>query len=171
MTGEDRPLVAVFVGTDHHRFDRLLSWVVALETAGSFRFHVQHGCTPLPAFLTGQPLLGATAMADLLERASAVVTHAGPGSIMDARDHGHQPIVVPRDPRHGEHVDDHQQRFGRFLARTGMVVTADDANELAHRLDAAVQVGHTGARPVGATETLARFEALVDGLVDRTVRR
>jgi UDP-N-acetylglucosamine transferase subunit ALG13 len=106
-------------------------------------------------------------IADLLDRASAVVTHGGPGTIMDARSHGHTPIVVPRDPRLGEHVDDHQQRFARFLARSGMIVTAYDVDELAVRLELAALVGHAPPQERRPSPTLARFEALVEDLVHR----
>ncbi|MCR1783698.1 hypothetical protein KVF89_14245 [Nocardioides carbamazepini] len=167
MTRQPPPLVAVFLGTDHHRFDRVLTWVGRLQEQGLFRFHVQHGATPPPSWLTGAPLLGPAALTELLDRADAVVTHGGPGSIMDARGRGHLPVVVPRDPRLGEHVDDHQQRFARFLARTGLIVTAYDEQELAARLSLAVLTGR-GIRAAHRTSpTLARFEALADELVHR----
>jgi len=160
------PLVAVLVGTDHHRFDRVLEWAAALAASGDFRFFVQHGATPLPAGLDGSAMLGPDRLAGLLRRADAVVTHAGPGCIMDARGHGHVPVVVPRDPSLGEHVDDHQQRFARFIARSGMVVTATDRGELEDRLRSAVAAsrGRADWRPAPAVE---RFEELVERLVHR----
>ncbi|MBM7518314.1 glycosyltransferase [Nocardioides nitrophenolicus] len=167
MTPARPPLVAVFLGTDHHRFDRLLGWVGRLVEQRRFVFHVQHGATPLPAGLTGERLMGPAAMADLLDRADAVITHGGPGSIMDAREHGHLPIVVPRDPHQGEHVDDHQQRFARFVSRTGLVVTAYDEAELANRLALAVLTGRRHPTEHRVSPTLARFEALVEDLVHR----
>lgn len=167
MTDQHAPLVAVFLGTDHHPFDRLLAWADDLQRQGRFRFHVQHGATRLPPGLTGLPLMTPAAMSDLLERAHAVVTHGGPGSIMDAREHGHVPVVVARDPRHGEHVDDHQMRFSRFLVRTGLVVAARDARELAARLSLAVLTGHAAEVAHRPSPTLARFEALVEDLVHR----
>ncbi|WP_215812736.1 glycosyltransferase [Pimelobacter sp. 30-1] len=163
----EAPLVAVLVGTDHHRFDRLVAWAADLQYQGAFRVHVQHGATPLPPAITGSTMLGPDALAELLDRADAVVTHAGPGMIMDAREHGHTPIVVPRDPALGEHVDDHQQRFARFLARSGTIVTAYDATELRARLDLAVLLGHPLPAHRAASPTLARFEALVEDLVHR----
>lgn len=164
MTGDVRPRVAVLVGTDHHRFDRLLAWSAALAESGAFRFFVQHGATPLPRPLEGAQMLAPTQLSSLLRRADAVVTHAGPGCIMDARACGHLPIVVPRDPRLGEHVDDHQQRFARFIARSGVVVTASHLAELEARLHVAVLTGHlaVGRQPAPGVR---RFEELVEGLV------
>lgn len=164
MTAE-RPLVAVLVGTDHHPFDRLLAWVSALAADGRYRFHVQHGSTTLPEGLTGAPMLGVRELEDLVREADAVVTHAGPGCIMDARQQGHVPVVVPRDPSLGEHVDGHQQRFVRTIRGSGMILTARDADELAAQIDTAVaarrEPGPEGVR----TAVLTRFEALVDRLV------
>lgn len=51
-----------------------------------------------------------------LDEAAVVITHGGPGSIMQAIAAGHRPIVVPRDPLAGEHVDDHQVTFAAWLA-------------------------------------------------------
>lgn len=164
MRGDYRPLVAVLVGTDHHRFDRLLTWSAALAGSGAFRFFVQHGATPLPRPLDGAPMLTPLALTSLLRRADAVVTHGGPGCIMDARSCGHLPIVVPRDPRLGEHVDDHQQRFARFIARSGVAVTASDQIELETRLRAAVLTGHVVVDR-HAVPAVRRFEELVEGLV------
>ena len=42
-------------------------------------------------------MLGVDQLAELLLSADAVVTHGGPGLIMEARAAGHCPIVVPRD--------------------------------------------------------------------------
>lgn len=160
------PLVAVFVGTDHHRFDRLLGWVEELGGSG-LDFFVQHGSTPLPTRLRGAPMLGPAELDALLRRASAVVTHGGPGSIMDARERGHVPVVVARDPLLGEHVDDHQQRFVAHVGRTGMVLAADDLACFEARIREAVVLGRRPLEPERRGRTMARFEQLVDGLVRR----
>ncbi|MBM9458568.1 hypothetical protein JK386_01490 [Nocardioides sp. zg-536] len=161
------PLVAVFLGTDHHRFDRLLGWARQLELQGTAHFLVQHGYTPLPGGLMGESMFDQRAMADVLDHAAAVVTHGGPGSIMDAREHGHLPVVVPRDPRWGEHVDGHQLDFARHLEHTGTVRTAYDLPTFCARLDEAVHAGRGPATGSTPTRTIDRFEALVEELVRR----
>jgi UDP-N-acetylglucosamine transferase subunit ALG13 len=52
----------------------------------------------------------------LMGSARVVICHGGPGTITEALALGRLPIVVPRDPRFGEHVDDHQMRFVRWLS-------------------------------------------------------
>lgn len=56
-----------------------------------------------------------------MDAADIVVTHGGPATITEARRRRQVPVCVPRDPTLGEHVDDHQQRFARFIGDRGLV--------------------------------------------------
>lgn len=161
------PLVAVLLGTDHHRFDRLVRWTTELASVGTCTCFVQHGSTPLPGLLPsgvdGATILGSDGLADLLARADAVVTHGGPGLVMEARDAGHRPIVVPRDPALDEHVDRHQLRFASVLARSGMAVRTDSQVEFERAVQEAVQAGRTTSRRRASTSTVCdRFGAMAD---------
>ena len=89
--------LVVSVGTDHHRFDRLLRWVQEyLEANPQVSALVQHGFTdPIPAGECVQRM----PREQLLEhfRTSGVVlVQGGPGSILDARLTGAIPLAVPR---------------------------------------------------------------------------
>jgi len=134
------PLVLVSVGTDHHRFDRLVAWVDgwARQHADEVQVVVQHGESVAPCYAEGHRFLDHEVLQDLMTRASVVVSHGGPATILEARRHGHRPLVVARDPRHGEHVDDHQQRFVARVAAEGMVVQARDEAGLVASLDTAL---------------------------------
>ncbi len=59
-----------------------------------------------------------------------MVAHVGPATVAEARALGKIPIVVPRDPRAGEHVDDHQQRYGERLAEARQVMLVRDVETL-----------------------------------------
>ena len=83
------PRIVDLLGTDHHPFDRLVRWVADLNTVGDAEWFVQHGSTRLPRGLAGCAMLKNDALRDLLTDADAVVTHGGPGLIMEARDAGH----------------------------------------------------------------------------------
>ena len=133
------PLVVVSVGTDHHRFDRLVGWmdswagdhpdakvVIQRGRAGFTRHAESHAIVPYPELRA------------LFADATVVVSHGGPSTVMDARSVGRLPIVVPRDPAHGEHVDDHQLRFSRHLAGHGMARLARSRAELYETVDEAM---------------------------------
>lgn len=170
---ENRDLVFVTVGTDHHPFDRLVAWADAWVVAG--RHHgapclIQIGTSKPPEHAEWRNYVRYDEMVEAMSRAVAVVCHGGPATIMDARRLGRVPIVVPRSSRLGEHVDDHQQRFAGRLADLGQVHVARSQDELFALLDRALgdplafEPQETG---VGIAQAVRRFEELVDGLFSR----
>jgi UDP-N-acetylglucosamine transferase subunit ALG13 len=119
-------LIVVSLGTDHHPFERLVDWSEAwAQQFADWELVVQHGRTRAPAVGTGFDFCGREQLDELFERAEVVACHGGPGTITQARRFGHTPIVVPRDPGRGEHVDDHQQLFARRLGASGVVSLAE----------------------------------------------
>jgi UDP-N-acetylglucosamine transferase subunit ALG13 len=163
------PEVVVFLGTDHHPFDRLVGWIAILAGLSSCSWFVQHGRTALPPGLAGAAMLDTSEVQERMQRAAVVVTHGGPGLIMEARALGHRPVVVARDPGLGEHVDDHQQRFVRRIAASGMIATAATQHELRTAVDSCVLTGRLAPDGGGhGVAAAARLGLLVDQLVRRT---
>ncbi len=154
--------IAVLLGTDHHRFDRLVRWAADLSRTDDAEWFVQHGSTTLPRGIDGCDMLTTASLSELLHGADAVVTHGGPGLIMEAREAGHRPIVVPRDPQLHEHVDDHQLRFAEHISDAGLAVVAHSKLELRLALIPTVLGGRS---PHGLARTgrdpSAAFDALV----------
>lgn len=115
-------LVVALVGTDHHPFGRMVDWIDAAATHHrDVHFVVQHGATRPPLVAEAYDYLSHDRLAELLGDASVVVCHGGPGIIADAREAGHVPLCMPRDPALGEHVDGHQQRFAQVVGELGVV--------------------------------------------------
>lgn len=172
-----RPLVFATVGTDHHRFDRLVAWVDAWLAAGAAQrvdCVVQHGTSQPSAIARSEPYLAFQEMQRHFREASVVVCHGGPSTIMDAKTAGLVPIALPRRPELGEHVDDHQVRFVSRLADLGEVWTASDQAGFAERLEAALTappVSQRGEQQIRVERAITRFETLVDGLFERPGRR
>jgi len=108
-------MILVTVGTHEQPFDRLVRACEPLAALGE-RVVVQRGVsTVVPAGCQVVDQLEPAALLSAMESARIVICHAGPSTIFEAAALGHVPIVVPRDPRHGEHVDDHQLRFAARL--------------------------------------------------------
>jgi len=160
------PLVLVMVGTDHHPFDRLVDWAdeVAVRHP-DLHVLVQYGASRAPAVAEGIAFLRHEELTALLGRAGAVLCHGGPGTIMDARDAGHVPLCVPRDPARGEHVDGHQQRFVSLVASTGVVRAITTTDQLALELGEVLQAPARPSRRVFAVDpvtALARERLAVE---------
>jgi len=148
-----KPLtVVVSAGTYFHPFDRLIDWIAPWSKAHpEVRFVVQHGPGhPLPGavnydFVAYEKLLALFVSADV------IVLQGGAGGVMDARELGRVPIVVPRRPVSHEVVDNHQLIFTRKAAELGLVYCADSEDELRMLLDSALAGALSTHRDTGET--------------------
>lgn len=171
--------VLVAVGTDKHPFDRLVDWLKHwhVETASLVELTIQHGHTRAPGVPGAVSFLGHSALQEAMVEADLVVCHGGPATILEARRHGHLPIVVPRDPERGEHVDDHQQLFARRLGVAGMVALCETREQLYDALDAGLNDPSRYAMAAdpqahrAQVAAVARVGAIVEELVARSARR
>ncbi len=133
------PFTFATVGTDHHPFDRLVDWVDSWTTDGEGRHAlVQSGTSRLPTNAAGYDYLPHPSMTEAFGAAHVVVSHGGTATVLEARRIGRLPIVVPRRPELGEHVDDHQVRFAKRLADRGQLVLVEDEAALRSHLDHAL---------------------------------
>jgi UDP-N-acetylglucosamine transferase subunit ALG13 len=172
--GPGRPLLLVTVGTDHHPFDRLVRWVDAWLAAGprGLGCLVQTGTSAPPSGPAAwQAYLEFDALQAAMAEAAAVVCHGGPGTILGARHLGAVPIVVPRQSRLGEHVDDHQVAFARRLAAAGggihLAETEAELHRLLDRVAAEPAAFRSGPEDRATAAAVDAFGRLVDGLVGR----
>jgi UDP-N-acetylglucosamine transferase subunit ALG13 len=98
---------------------------------------VQHGHTPRREGAPGVSWIEFAPYERILalcESASAIVSHAGVGTIMTALATRRVPVVIPRLARHEEHVDDHQLQIARAFEERSLVVVLEEG----HRLDEAL---------------------------------
>lgn len=158
--------IVVLVGTDHHPFQRAVRWADDRQRAHpQDRVFIQYGKSAAPGLAAGEAFLSPDQMRELIARADVVITHGGPGTISDARHSGHRPIVFPRDHQHGEHVDDHQQRFAAWCAGRELAQFARTLADLDAAIAGLPDVGTRGAGSVdpASLAAVARVGALIDG--------
>ena len=179
MSGQPRPhgklgieRLFVTVGTDYHRFDRLIwwldDWLATDPLVGEVL--VQRGTSASPERAVSTEYLQRARLIDEFQNATTVVCHGGPATIRECRSNGVTPIVVPREERFDEHVNDHQVDFCERLAAHGEIQLARTKEEFFRLLDRAVERGVPAvAVDDGHTEvSLANFEdAMVDLLGER----
>lgn len=160
--------VFVTVGTDHHPFDRVVGWADRLAERG-LRVVVQYGTSRPPTVARGHDLVPIRDLEAMMRGATVVVTHGGPATIMQVRDLGIVPIVVARDPAHGEHVDGHQMRFAARLAELGNVVAGQDETAFFAAVERALADPTAFRAPVSSARTdevVATIGDLIDTLVE-----
>ncbi len=160
--------VVVAVGTDHHPFDRLVRWIDSWSGANpDVAILVQRGTSAATAHCASVELLPHHELCERFAKAIAVVSHGGPSTVMDARMAGRLPIVVARDPRNDEHVDDHQLLFAEHLRRHDLARVVDSEAEFLAVLDEVVAEPDHFAVPVdNSTITgVAEFARVMDRLL------
>jgi UDP-N-acetylglucosamine transferase subunit ALG13 len=95
-----------------------------------------------------------------LDEAEYVISHAGIGTMLTALERGKPLLVVPRQARFGESVNDHQVTTARRFAERGMVTVAFSAEELRQSFAALQRCGE-GRRvaPEAAATLIHRIRA------------
>ena len=131
--------VVVTVGSDR-RFARMIEAVRAVVPAQAEVLWqtADAGDARSSAFVPAPVLEEAVRQADV------VVAHAGCGSALMALGAGKCPILVPRDPGHGEVVDHHQIEIARWLDERGLAIARPP--EALHADDLALAAGRSVRR-------------------------
>lgn len=166
-------MIFVTVGTHEQPMDRLvraLDGLGAVDVPADEAIVVQGGPCVLPVRRVElHGMMAFPSVQEHMARARIVVTHGGPATIMQALSHGKVPLVVPRQARYGEHVDDHQVRFARRIA--DRVVLVMEMDELPAALRAhAERTAATPPQELGPARAAA-FAARMDALCRDLVRR
>ena len=127
-------VIFVTVGTHEQQFDRLIKYVDDLVKDGIIKDKVimQTGYSDYePQYCEWQKLYPFTKMEELVEVADIVITHGGPSSIILPLQKGKVPIVVPRQKKFAEHVNNHQFEFVEFIyEKQGNVIPVWEIEEL-----------------------------------------
>ncbi len=166
-------VVAVSVGTDHHPFDRLVTWAGEwAEKNPDIRVVIQRGSADPVSGVECPEVMPHDDLRSLFAEAVVVVCHGGPSTVMDARHAGSQPIVVPRNPKYGEHVDGHQLAFGEHLKRHSLATVLHDKDELFQAMDAGVadENLYRLEREGHALEGVVAFGKMLDELLGTTTK-
>ena len=127
-------MIFVTVGTHEQPFNRLLKKIDELKKDGIIHEDVimQTGfSTYEPKYCEWSKLIPYQQMIKNVEDARIVITHGGPASFIMPLQIGKVPIVVPRQRKFDEHVNDHQVEFARNVAeRMGNIILVEDIEDL-----------------------------------------
>ena len=127
-------MIFVTVGTHEQPFNRLVKAIDKLKKDGVITEDVimQTGySTYEPKYCKWDKLIPYDQMVKNVEDARIVITHGGPASFIMPLQIGKTPIVVPRQKKFNEHVNDHQVEFAKNVAeRMGTIIPVEDINKL-----------------------------------------
>lgn len=131
-------MIFVTVGTHEQQFNRLIEAVDRLKGEGIIEDEVimQTGfSTYEPKYCQWSKLIPYSEMKKNIADARIVITHGGPASFIAPLQIGKVPIVVPRQKKYDEHVNDHQVEFCKAVEeRMGNIIVIEDIEMLHTRI-------------------------------------
>lgn len=132
-------MIFVTVGTHEQSFNRLIKEVDRLVETGFIKDEVfiQTGySTYEPKFCKWSSLISFDKMNELMQTSDIIITHGGPATFMSAIANGKKPIVVPRQEKYDEHVNDHQVDFAQQVKeRYDSIEVVTEISELGEYLN------------------------------------
>lgn len=127
-------MIFVTVGTHEQQFDRLVREIDRLKGEGAITDEVviQKGYSEYcPKNCQSYKMLPYEEMEKYQKDARIIITHGGPASFIYPISIGKKPIVVPRQKKYNEHVNDHQLEFCQECYKRGLpIVVVSEIEEL-----------------------------------------
>lgn len=132
-------MIFVTVGTHEQPFNRLVKKIDDLVADGTIKEKVviQTGfSTYQPVHCDNHKMMSFEEMQNTLKEARIVITHGGPSSFIEALQFGKVPIVVPRQEKYHEHVNNHQVDFTKLInERMNNIIPVYDIDQLANTIE------------------------------------
>lgn len=149
--------ILFMVGTHHLPFNRLIDWADQLQSKyPDWQITVQYGTSAPPQLARGVESLTQGEMVALGADLDQVVLPGGPSLMMEWIRRGFRPIIVPRRPELGEHIDPHQIKFSAAMAEKNLITlvpgSATEAGQCFFELFESLLPG----KSVGETEEQAQ---------------
>jgi len=126
-------MIFVITGTEAFPFNRLISELDRLKAEKQINdeIYIQSGsCTYEPKYCKCDKWLPFDAMCDNIKKAEMVIAHAGAGTTLLCLELGKTPIIVTRQKRFDEHLDDHQVPFAKMMEQLDYALVAYDVSEI-----------------------------------------
>jgi UDP-N-acetylglucosamine transferase subunit ALG13 len=128
-------VIFVTVGNATQGFRRLLDAIDRLAGEGVFgteTVFIQSGNNPdfRPTYCKHEPFLNMEEFERKIQEADLIISHTGAGTLLHTLQAGKVPVVMPRQQKYGEVIDDHQVEIVKALTAEGRVIPAYEPEDL-----------------------------------------
>ena len=156
----EQPFYLLIQYMDDRKREELLDEEIVIQTGYS---------TYEPKYCTWQRLYPYKKMMELIDEARIVITHGGPSSFIMPLQIGKIPIVVPRQKKFNEHVNDHQVYFTQEVANRNRniltVINIEELDDIIINYDRITKSMQSGNHSNNAKFNAA-FEKIVDEMFE-----
>jgi UDP-N-acetylglucosamine transferase subunit ALG13 len=167
-------MIFVTVGTHEQPFDRLVQEMDRLKREKLIQEEVfiQTGYTTYkPQACAYKEFIPFAEMMRRMSEAEIVITHGGTGSIMLVLYHQKIPVVMPRQKKYREHIDDHQVLFCKTMASKKKIVAVYESGDLGMVLANFRQQAQQLHAREDLYENAARFAKKLDDICRQWVKK
>lgn len=164
-------MIFVTVGNATQGFSRLLKAVEHLGKSGHFgdeRLLIQTGSNPLIDLKWAEQVdfLPLNAFLDAQCAARVIISHGGAGTLLQILQLGRVPVVMPREKKFGEHVDNHQVELVQALALEKRVIPVWQKENLLQAISQVDNVIRQSPSPNGGPD-LHIFSRAIEELIGK----
>lgn len=129
----------ISLGNSKQSFVRLIESIQSVIPDLPKPILIQHGHTPcLSKQMDTKDFISMDTFVNCIQRAKIIILHAGAGSVLHAIREKKWPIIMPREGRLKEHVNNHQIDFAKALHELGkaiMVTNSIEMKEAIHKVE------------------------------------
>ena len=160
-------MIFITVGTHEQQFNRLVEYMDNWALEHKEEVVIQTGYSTFePKHCDWNKFYPYQTMTELVKEARIVITHGGPSSFIMPLQIGKTPIVVPRQYRYSEHVNDHQVKFCKEVEkRLGNIIVVEDINELGKKIDEYRVIDDKGKSTSNNASFCFEFERIVNEML------
>ena len=161
-------MIFVTVGTHEQQFNRLVECMDKWAGENDEEVVIQTGySTYEPKNAKWSKLYPYSKMVELVDKARIVITHGGPSSFIMPLQIGKTPIVVPRQYKYDEHVNDHQVKFCKEVeSRMGTIVVVEDVEKLSEVIEKYDEIKKEGKNTSNNEKFCEELEGIVDEIFE-----
>lgn len=163
-------MIFVTVGTHEQSFNRLLEEIDKLveKSFVEEKVVVQTGYSSyIPKNCEYHKFLSLHEMEQKLKEARIVITHGGPASFIASLQIGKIPIVVPRQEKYGEHINNHQVEFVKLIdEKMNNIIPVYDISTLKDKILNYDKISNSDINTIKSNNAqfIKKFEEIVDSL-------
>lgn len=164
MDKREENMIFVTVGTHEQQFNRLVEYMDKWAAKHDEKVVIQIGySTYEPKHCEWRKLYPYQTMEKMVNEARIVVSHGGPSSFIMPLQIGKTPIVVPRQHKFNEHVNDHQVKFCKEVeSRMGTIVVVESVEKLGSIIENYANMRQQGKNTNNNTKFCKELENIVD---------
>ena len=165
-------MIFVTVGTHEQQFNRLVEYMDKWASEHDEKVVIQTGySTYEPKCCVWDKLFPYQKMVEMVGESRIVITHGGPSSFIMTLQVGKTPIVVPRQKRFEEHVNDHQLKFCKEVeSRMGTIVVVEDIEKLGGVIENYDEIKKEGKNTSNNAKFCEELKSIVDEMFEERKR-